>query len=86
MTDIDVMQRPEVEYDDSADTLTAYWRAPHNGPMFSLVIQDGCLIGVMSGTQRDKPWKIELPKGLVRIDCSVMTAKKTDEQSDKGAN
>lgn len=70
---VDVMKRPEVEYDDSGNgTVTVYWNTPE-GPMFSIVIQDGCLIGVMSGSQQQPPWKFDLPKGLLRVDCSVMT-------------
>lgn len=80
---IDLTKKPEVEYDDGGSgSATVYWNTDGFKEMFSLVIQDGCLIGVMSDDKMHEPWKIELPRGFIKIDCAALNAV---EQSDKGS-
>lgn len=73
---IDITQKPEIEYDDSFNgLLDIVWRSPDGKESFSLVVQDGSLIGVRSRLDppRSAAWKIELPKGFVRIDATAVS-------------
>lgn len=70
---IDLTKPPEIEYDD--DCVTLHWFAADKTRLFSLVIHDGCLIGCNSSIEppHAAPWKVEIPKGLVKVDHTVMT-------------
>jgi hypothetical protein len=73
----DISQKPEIEYDDSTEggSLTLTWWNRDRTETLSVVLRDGSVIGVHSarpGVGPFAPWKFELPKGLIKIDCSVM--------------
>lgn len=72
---IDLTQRPSVEYDDSGSgTLTVSWLTEDKQKMFSVVLMDGAIMGVNTslGSSADpRPWKIQLPKTALRINCNA---------------
>ncbi len=85
---IDFMKKPEVEYDDSADgNLTVTWWSEARDETLTPVIRDGSLTGVRSTRQPPRgqfPWRVTLPRGLIKIDCSVVEGQRDLTESNNG--
>lgn len=74
---IDFNKPPEVEYDDSGSgILDAVWRSDDGNTSFSLVIQDGSIIGVscsLEPPRSSSTWKVKLPPGFIKINCAAVS-------------
>lgn len=71
---IDATKQPDVDYDEGC--LTISWL--QGNEMVSVRIADGSLIGTYVSAEPPRAtssWKIELPRGLVKVDETVMEAK-----------
>lgn len=72
-TRVDLTKPPEIEYEEDDDVLNLHWFSDGKNSMFSLIIRDGVLIGCnVSAFGGRLPWKVDIPKGLIRIDRAAM--------------
>lgn len=81
---IDFNKAPEIEYDDSGSgILDAVWRSDDGNTSFSMVIQDGSIIGISCSLKpptSSSAWKVSLPKGFIKIDCGTVDQQITPQE------
>jgi hypothetical protein len=85
----DFSRKPEIEYDDSAgvESLTLTWWAEDRRAIFSVILRDGAVMGVtasMDPTRHHPLWRMELPKGLIKIASASDLPATRDKEASNG--